>query len=121
MSGIDDLGSFGKSGTARPVAKPERTSKTSTGDHTEPERREARGLPVDIQQAMLRSMQGETDSAVMRFKFNDLVRGALVGCEKALDVKGDSQIMRIAILHLHKTLTGEWPQPISKKKLTKWL
>jgi hypothetical protein len=29
--------------------------------------------------------------------------------------------MRIAILHLHKTLTGEWPQPISKKKLTKWL
>jgi hypothetical protein len=118
MPGIDELGGFGKSATAHKVVKPERISKIND---SAPEHREARGLSADVQQAMLRSMQGETDNAVMKFKVNDLVRGALIGCEKALDVKGDSQIMRIAILHLHKTLTGEWPQPVSKKKLTQWL
>ena len=57
----------------------------------------------------------------MKFKFNDLIRGALAGCEKSLDVHDEAQIVRIALLHLHKSLTDEWPQPLTKKKLGRWL
>jgi hypothetical protein len=119
MPGIDDLGGFGKSANRSKTQQPDRQNQRTATPKPDPA--ENRSLPADVQQAMLRSMQGEPDRDVMKFRYNDLIRGALSGCEKALDIRGDSQVMRIAILHLHKTLTGEWPQPVSRKKLGRWL
>lgn len=122
MPGIDDLGGFGKPSNtpAKPTKKPDHTT-SSNAATSATQSKVAKSLPNDVQQAMLRSMQGVGGNHTMKLKYNDLIRGALAGCEQSLDVHDEAQIVRIALLHLHKSLTDEWPQPFTKKKLGRWL